>query len=373
MALVVSGAAPAAAAPAATSSSDWQQWVSLPGVVDVVGPRPDGMLVAAAAGKLFTVDPATGTTTPFSTYSTDPAPESYIAMSPGLDVPAGPTCRFEAGDVFALELSTPPLGIVQVTVDGQSGRFVDLPGAETLTGIAFDTTGRFGNKLLVAGRKDNKTVLFAIDCRGRVVTLTDSAPVIEGGMQMAPQTFGSHGGDLIGVDENTGDVVFIRYDGTSGVLISSGLPTGGDVGVESLGFVPTDFINRGGTAYMTDRKSPGAPTEGTDNIWRLNRDALSRVGIDDDDLIVSTEGGGRTVIVRCRETCRILQLGQAPNAHVEGHITVVLGPPLPPWGGYLRTGSIMFGVSTLVLIVGGFILYFVHRKRSPNFREPDPA
>jgi hypothetical protein len=341
-------------------------------VVDVVGPRADGALVAAAAGKLFTVAPD-GTTSPFSTYSTDPGPESYIAMSPGLDVPAGPTCRFEAGDVFALELAAAPFGIVQVTADGRSARFVDLPQVDSLNGIAFDTTGRFGNKLLVAGHRDGKTVLFAVDCRGKIVTLTDSAPPIEGGMAMAPQTFGAHGGDLIGVDENSGDVIFIRYDGTSGVLIASGLPAGGDTGVEAMGFVPTDFINRGGTAYVADRRSPGAPTEGTDSIWRLSKDVLTRVGIDDNDLLVSSEAGGRTIIVRCRVTCRILQLGDAPNAHIEGHITVVLGPPLAPWGGYLRTGSIMFGISTLVLIVGGFALFFVHRKRAPNYREPDRA
>ncbi len=377
-------------AQAATPGADWQQWVSLPGVVDVVGPRPDGMLVAAAAGKLFTVAPD-GTTAAFSTYATAPGPESYIAMSPGLDVPAGPTCTFAAGDVFALELTAAPFGIVQVTVDGQSARFVDLPPVDSLTGIAFDTTGRFGNKLLVAGRRGDKTVLFAVDCRGRVLTLTDSAPLIEGAMAMAPPTFGAHGGDLIGVDENSGNVVFIRYDGTSGVLIGSGLPAGPDVGVESLGFVPTDFTNRGATAYVADRKSPGSPTMpvggspptvpvggspptgGTDSIWRLNRDQLERVGVDDNDLLVSAEGGGRTIIVRCRATCRILQLGDAPDAHIEGHITVVLGPPLPPWGGYLRTGSIMFGISTLVLVAGGFALYFVHRKRAPGWREPDQA
>lgn len=372
--MLLGGAVPAAAqsAPAPATSSDWQHWVSLPGVVDVVGPRPDGLLVAAAAGKLFTVDPASGATAPFSTYSTDPAPESYIAMSPGLDVPAGPTCRFEAGDVFALEL-TAPQGVVQVGVGGEAARFVDLPGAETLTGIAFDTTGRFGNKLLVAGRRQGKTVLFAIDCRGRITTLTDSAPVIEGGMAMAPQMFGDHGGDLIGVDENSGDIVFIRFDGTSGVLINSGLPAGGDTGVEAMGFVPPQFVDRGATAYLSDRHSPGAPTEGTDSIWRIDRDALGHVGLDDNDLLVSTEAGGRTLIVRCRTTCRILPLGQAPNAHAEGHITVVLGPPLPPWGGYLRLGSVMFGLSTAVIIAGGFALFFVHRKRAPNYREPDPA
>ena len=364
------GTISAATAAGAAPTADWVQWTSLPGVIDVVGPRPDGMLVAAAAGKLFTVAPD-GTATPFSAYSTDAGPESYIAMSPGLDVPAGPTCTFAAGDVFALRLTGQPSGVDQVTVDGKSGHFVDLPDVDNLYGIAFDTTGRFGNKLLVAGRRNNKTVLFAIDCRGRVVTLTDSAPPIEGGMAMAPQMFGSHGGDLIAVDENSGDVIFIRYDGTYGVLIASGLPAGGDIGVESLGFVPTDFVNRGATAYVADRKSPGSPTEGTDSIWRLTRADLDRVGLDDNDLLVATEAGGRTIIVRCRQTCRVLQLGEAPNAHVEGHITVVLGPPLPPWGGYLRTGSIMFGISTLVLIVGGFLLYRVHRKRAPGLQEPD--
>ena len=361
-----------AGAQISSSPPDWEKWVSLPGVVDVVGPRPDGSLVAAAAGKLYLVG-QDGVTSPFGSYATDPAPESYIAMSPGLDVPAGPTCRFESGDVFALELGAMPFGVVRVTVDGRSARFVDLPAVDTLTGIAFDVTGRFGNKLLVAGRRQNRTVLFAVDCHGRVTTLTDSAPPIEGGMAVAPQLFGDHGGDLIGVDEYSGDVVFVRYDGTSGVLIASGLPAGADVGVESVGFVPAEFVNRGGTAYMADRMSAGAPTAGTDTIWRLRRDELTKVGVDDNDLLVSTEGGGRTIIVRCRVSCRILQLGQAPGAHAEGHITVVLGPPLPPWGGYLSTGTIMFGISTLVLVVGGFALFFVHRGRSPGAREPDPA
>src|SRR3954454_24024838 len=130
-------------------------------------------------------------------------------MSPGLDVPAGPTCRFEAGDVFALELFTPPMGVMQIAVDGRSARFVDLPGVETLSGLAFDTTGRVGNRLLVRRRRQHRTGRVPIDGRRRVPTLTTAAPPIEGGMAVATQTFGDHGGDLIGVDENSGDVVFI--------------------------------------------------------------------------------------------------------------------------------------------------------------------
>ncbi|MDQ2826035.1 MAG: hypothetical protein M3Y04_03570 [Actinomycetota bacterium] len=365
---LAAGAQPAAAqtTQTTTASPDWQRWISLPGAVDIVGPRPDGALVAAAGGKLFTVRPD-GITSPFSTYATDPAPESYLAMSPGLDVAAQPACRFDAGDVYALELAAAPLGIVRVTVDGQSARFVDLPEVETLTGITFDTTGRFGNRLLVAGRRQNRTVLFSVDCRGRVTTLTDSAPPIEGGIAVAPQLFGEHGGDLVGVDENSGDVVFIRFDGTSGVLVASGLPAGPDVGVEAAGFIPPEYLQRGGTAYMVDRRAPGAPTEGTDSVWRLSEALLRGVNIDNNDLLLSTEAGGHTVVVRCRLTCRVLPLGQAAAAHVEGHITVVIGPPqVEPFNGTDPKGTLTFVVTTGVLVAGGFVLFFIHRKRAAS-------
>jgi len=344
--------------------------VSLPGVVDVVGPRPDGQLVAAAAGKLFLVNPDTGQPTPFGTYSTTPGPESYIAMAPGLDV-AGAGCAFPAGEVYALELGTPPQAIVRVTLDGQASRFVEPPATDLLTGIAFDATGRFGNQLLVAGRRGNNTVIFAIDCRGRLRTVTDKAPVIEGGMAVAPQMFGDHGGDLIGVDENSGDVIFIRFDGTSGVLINPGLPAGPDIGVESVGFTPPGFIGRGGTAYVADRRSPGSPTEGTDGIWRVTADSFSQVRIDENDLIVTAEGGGKTAVIRCRMTCRTFPFGDAGTAHIEGHVTVVLGPLPPPIPKAGATGAVVLWVVTAVVVAGGFILFFVHNRR--KVRIPEPA
>jgi len=346
---------------------NWQRWVSLPGVVDVVGPRPDGKLVAAAAGKLFLVDPDRGTTAPFGTYATDPGPESYIAMAPGLDV-AGSGCRFEAGEVFALELGTAQ-GITRVALDGTPSRFVQTPPVDLLTGIAFDGTGRFGNQLLVAGRKANKTVLFSIDCRGRLRTLTENAPLIEGGMEVAPQIFGDHGGDLIAADENSGDVIFIRYDGTSGVLIRPDLPAGPDIGVESVGFLPPGFIGRGGTAYVADRRSPGSPTEGTDAIWRVTPEQISQVRIDENDLIVVTEAG-RTAGIRCRDSCRTFPFGDAAGAHIEGHVTVVLGPAPPPIPRAGGMGVAVLAVVTAIVVGGGFILYFVHNRRKVRFPEP---
>ncbi|MGI8983656.1 MAG: hypothetical protein ACR2HM_03850 [Acidimicrobiales bacterium] len=346
---------------------NWERWVSLAGVVDVVGPRPDGTLVAAAAGRLHLVDPANGSTVPFGTYATDPGPESYIAMAPGLDV-AGAGCRFEAGEIYALELGTPPQAIVRVTFDGAASRFVETPPVDLLTGIAFDTTGRFGNQLLVAGRRGDRTTLFSIDCRGRLRTLTENAPLIEGGMEVAPQLFGEHGGDLIAADENTGDVIFIRFDGTSGVLIRPELPAGPDIGAESVGFTPPGFIGRGGTAYVADRRSPGSPTEGTDAIWRVTPELFSQVRIDENDLIVVTETG-RTVVVRCRATCRTFPFGDAAGAHIEGHVTVVLGPAPPEIPRAGGMGVAVLAVVTALIIGGGLVLFMVHNRRKVRFPE----
>jgi len=352
---------PTTAAQSTAAGPDWKQWVPLPGVVDLAGPRPDGALVAAAAGRLFTVTPE-GKTSPFSTYATDAATQGGIAMSPGLDVAAGPTCRFEAGDVFALDATTAPLGVSQVAVDGRSARFVDLPDVDAVGGIAFDTTGRFGNKLLVAGRRGDHAAVLSVDCRGRVATLTDRAPSMEGGMAVAPQLFGDHGGDLIGVDGTSGDVSFVRFDGTSGVLVASELPAGADVGVKAVGFIPPDYLQRGGTAYLVDRGSAGPGS-----LWRLGEDVLKGIGVDNNDLVVSAEAGGQTMVVRCRLSCRLLPLGGAPGARVDGHITVAVGPPLvQPFRGTDPKGTLTFVVTTGVAVAGGFILFFVHRRRAPG-------
>ncbi len=351
----------------APTPPNWERWTELPGVGDIVGPRPDGMLMAAAAGGLFLVHPDGRPPAPFGSYSTDPEAESYIAMAPGLDV-AGAGCRFEAGEVFALELGTPPQAVVRVTVDGRASRFVETPPVDALTGITFDATGRFGNQLLVTGRRAEATVLFSIDCRGRLKTLTESAPRMEGGMEVAPQLFGEHGGDLIGVDEISGDVIFIRFDGTSGVLINSGLPAGPGIGVEGVGFTAPGFIGRGGIAYVADRASSG---EGTGAIWRVTAEAFSQVRIDENDLIVTTEAGGRTAVIRCRATCRTFPFGDAAGANIQGHVTVVLGPAPPPIPRAGVTGVAVLAVITAVIVGGGFILFFVHNRR--KVRVPEPA
>ena len=327
-------------------------------MVDVVGPRPDGALVAVADRQLLLVR-EDGSTAPFASFSGEFSPPAHIAMGHGLDVP-GAGCRFPAGEIYAVQGA--PQAVVRISTDGQPSPFVEPPPTDRLTGIAFDATGRFGNQLLVAGRKGDRTVLFSIDCRGRLRTLTESAPPLAGGMAVAPQMFGNHGGDLVGADEVSGDLVFIRYDGTNGILTNPGLPTGADVGVASVGFLPPGFIGRAGTAYVADRAGSA--------VWRLTEDRFSQVGIDENDLMVATESNGLTRVIRCRATCRVFPLGGAPGARFNGHITVVLGPPPPPVPRAGDLGTLIFVISTGVIVGGGFVLFFIHNRKNTREREP---
>src|SRR5258708_23776662 len=179
LAMAMRGGAGAAATPAT-----WQAWVHLPGVFDLAGPLRDGRVVAAAAGHLELIAPD-GSIAAFADgpggYSGAAGPEAYIALSPGLQDSAD-GCRFAADDLFVRDLGAVP-GVIRVTPDGHAGAFASVPAAKTLTGIAFDTVGRFGHRLLVAGpaAHGDGSVVAAMDCRGRVTMVASGLPVFEGG------------------------------------------------------------------------------------------------------------------------------------------------------------------------------------------------
>jgi hypothetical protein len=49
--------------------------------------------------------------------------------------------------------------------------------------------------------------------------------------------------------------------------------------------------------------------------------ALARAGVAPGDLLVATEGGARTIAVRCETTCAVRHIADGPRvAHAEGHI-----------------------------------------------------
>jgi hypothetical protein len=291
------------------------------GVVDIAGPRVEGSFVVAGGGRLFLWNPS-GMVRPVARgpggYVTATGPEPYITVA-GNDRVAGAGCSFRAGTVFALA-PRGRTGVIAISVGGRARRFVSLSGALIPTGIAFDATGRFGHDLLVTVRGQDGTAVLAIDCAGRVRALTMHAPAMEGGIAVAPASFGRFGGDLVAAGEASGRIFAIAPNGRVVTLAASGLPRGGDIGVESTGFVPPGFGVRG-AAYLADRYSPGNKHPGTNSILRLPGAALVKAGVRAGDLLAATEASARTIVVHCGHSCTVRYIAIGPEiTHAEGHI-----------------------------------------------------
>jgi hypothetical protein len=361
---------------AAVAAPVWEQWQPAVGVFDLGGPRSDGSLLVAGSAALYTLSPG-GTLTPFARgpggYSDDPGAEAYLAVSPGL---SGAGCAFAKDDAFILRLHT-PIGVTRVDATGsQTGSFANVD-APSLNGIAFDTSGQFNNALLVTAPVNGKTEVAAIDCGGHVQVITKTAPVAEGGIAVAPSTFGAFGGDLIAPDELSGVIWAIAPDGSAKQVANSGLPKGGDIGVESVAFVPSGFTSRGGSLYYSDRGTPGNPHPGTDHVLRLSSADLVAAGVQDGDMLAATEGGASMIDVRCAATCQVTPVVSTPTtAHGEGHIVFTLTPlpspsPKPSTAKPSPAASTSPGVPALVAVfiallaglVGAVIALALSRRR----------
>jgi hypothetical protein len=327
--LVLAGCgAPGATAPGRdrTLPGHWVVFRHIPAVVDLAGTRRDGQLTLALGGRLSLlgssglVDFARGK----DGYATNRGTEPYIALAPGAPVEVG-RCSFAPDDVYALEPGSAP-AVMRIDGRGHATRFADLPRGSFPDGIAFDTTGAFGRRLLVTVTLENATSLLSIDCQGAVQTLTRRAPRVEGGIVIAPPSFGNFAGELIAPDEISGTIYAIDAGGIARTVARSGLPHGGDIGVESEGFVPV-MLSRHSAAYLADRSVPGNPHPGTDSILKLSSADLLRAGVQSGDLVVASEGGAETVAVRCRQTCFVSHIAAGPPAtHAEGHITFAAFP-----------------------------------------------
>lgn len=320
------------AAPAALAASAWTQWQSVAGVIDVGGPRTDGSFIVAGSAALYTLTPD-GKLQPFARgpggYRDDPGTEAYIAVSRGLHAGQA-NCDFARDDVYILRLHT-PVGVTRVDKTGEdSGSFVNV-NVPSLNGIAFDTAGAFDHRLLLTAPVSGaRTEVLAVDCKGGVQVLTTSAPQVEGGMEVAPESFGAFAGSLIAPDESSGLIWAIAPDGTARQVVSSGLPAGGDIGVESVGFVPPGF-NIGGYVYLADRKTANNAHPGTDSVLRLSSADLVAAGVQDGDLLAATEGGASMIAVRCDSSCRVIPVVTTPTtAHGEGHLAFSVTPQATP-------------------------------------------
>jgi len=323
--LVTTGVS-AAAAPA---GGLWRPLLKVPGIVDVAGPRADGQLVLSTKNGLFLLGPdrATQAFADGAGGYTAGGGEPYIALAYGQRVWGVSGCSFAPGEVFALDAGSTP-GIVRVLPSGRAFRFLDFPPGAFPSGIAFDRFGRFGYRLLVTATFDDNatTSLYAIDCLGHLSVIAQGAPHVEGGIVVAPPTFGHFGGDLIAADENSGRVYAFARDGSVEPVVDSGLPSGGDIGVEALGFVP-GRLGPGAAAYLPDLGAPGSPTPGDDSLLVLRGRDLTAASLHPGELVAATEAGGMTIAIDCRATCSVRQVANGlPITHGEGHIAFVAGP-----------------------------------------------
>jgi hypothetical protein len=311
-----------------SSSGSWRPAVHLSPVVDVGGPRSDGQLVISAGRSLYLFDRRSITLQPFADgpggYPSLPGDEPYLAVASGQAVVSA-RCRFQVDDIFVIDQA--PHRVWRVDAGGHAEVFALVDRVTSLSGIAFDTTGRFGNRLLVIGPAGGSTVVDAIDCRGHVTEITGAAPTVEGGIAVAPSTFGAFGGDLVAADELSGLIWAVRPDGTAVKIAESGLAHGQDLGVEGLGFVPPGFMESG-TAYFADRSTPGNAHPGTGNLLSIDGVTLRAAGVRDGDLIAATEGGASTIAVRCATGCKVTDVASGPApAHGEGHVVLVADHP----------------------------------------------
>jgi len=322
--------------PAAASSPSsspvlisWARWQHLEGVFDLGLQRDGSGLIAEGTELLFTVSPS-GTISAINTgssYQGVSGFEAYFAVSAG--EPAAGACRFQHGAIYVIS----PRAAGQVLeVDPNTGsprHFATVPGVDSLNGIGFDDGGSFGDHpLLVTGPTGTRAVVAAIDCHGDVKLITSRAPRMEGGISVAPGTFGAHAGELIATDEVGGDIIGIKPSGVTSTLANLAQPAGDDLGVESSGFVPKEFLNHGGFAYLADRGTANNPHPGTDSILRLSSTQLAGAGVREGDLLVATEGGGSTVDVTCLATCSLRPIADGPpTGHIEGHVVFLVNQP----------------------------------------------
>jgi hypothetical protein len=205
-----------------------------------------------------------------SAYRSAGGEEPYIA----LPARGHHGCSYGTNVVYALRLADGH-GVVAISPSGQTRTFATLSARGLIDGIAFDETGRFGYRLLVTVEHGATTSVLAIGCRGRVTTITGRAPKVEGGITVAPSTFGRFAGDLIASDENSGRIYAIAPSGRSSLVARSRLPHGGDTGVESEAFLPPHGSFQ---ALLADRGTPGNRHPGDDVVLRVSSAALLAAG-----------------------------------------------------------------------------------------------
>src|SRR5207244_1382451 len=105
-------------------------------------------------------------------------------------------------------------GITRISAAGRLSHLATVTGVATLSGVALDTVGGFGHRLLVIGPVgQDKTQVSAVDCRGAVTPIGTVDARLEGGIAVAPHGFGAFGGQLVAASEGSGSIYAVSPAG----------------------------------------------------------------------------------------------------------------------------------------------------------------
>ncbi|PWT86496.1 MAG: hypothetical protein C5B58_01295 [Acidobacteria bacterium] len=146
--------------------------------------------------------------------------EEYIAISPGLG-------GFKAGDIFVTQHEN----VYKISPDGATVTlFATIPDFAQVgsvyylhSGITFDTTGQYGNQMIVTGQNggDGHGEVFKISSTGVATKLADLPPGITEGPQVTLASFGPAPNRLLVTQEDSNAVWSIQPNGSRTLLGSA--------------------------------------------------------------------------------------------------------------------------------------------------------
>ena len=220
-----------------------------------------------------------------SLYSTDLAGNNAQAFAPTVSLTSSTSEHFVAasfaaggfigGEIYAADGSN----IVHITNNGASSNtFVSGLSGE-VRGITFDLNGSFGNKMLVTTSFGNVYTVTS----GGAATLLATVPQDVEGLDIAPASFGSFGGQLIVASEATGTLRAIKPSGIVQTLpftvasceeltfVPLSLAPGNNslVGLYGANFMP-DILKANGSDFLGMQGDLIVTGETTSQVSRVN-------------------------------------------------------------------------------------------------------
>jgi hypothetical protein len=270
-----------------------------------------------------------GTRERWSTFRPNRNVEASLVVVP----PNGPpvAAGFSPGDVFVSKDTTGAITRLSSTGAVISDPWSTPPAPAGLWGgLAFDTAGSFGGKLIAVATQGD---IFSIDHNGSHSLLKHTTKRWEG-VAVAPSTFGPHGGHLIvGVegysesDTESGKLYALAPDGTLIVIATIGWI------IDALAFVPAE----GGTFYQCQLSFKH---QRDNRLWSATSSQfLARRG----ELIVSNELSGEIWAVKWDGAQYVPAIiGRVPGrwtssgfneqgTELEGACFAHLAPTAPQW------------------------------------------